>query len=160
MNRSLLFLLVLLPGVATPADTIGAETCKACHPLAYEAWRYGPHARAIDSLPEARRKDARCTTCHAPDLEKGLSGVSCETCHGAGRVYAQAYVMRDPELARAVGLVDPGERTCAACHTESTPSLDRFEYAKKLSLILHGGDRPARTKLEQAPRSRAPSRVR
>ena len=92
--------------------------------------------------------------------EKGLSGVSCETCHGAGRVYAQAYVMRDPELARAVGLVDPGERTCAACHTESTPSLDRFEYAKKLSLILHGGDRPARTKLEQAPRSRAPSRVR
>jgi hypothetical protein len=159
VNRSLLLLLALLPGVAAPADYIGAETCKVCHPLAYEAWRYGPHARAIDSLPEARRKDVRCTTCHAPDLEKGQAGVSCETCHGAGRVYAQAYVMRDPELARAVGLVEPGEKTCAACHTESTPSLGRFEYAKKLPLIEHGGDRAGRKNAEQAPRTGAPSRV-
>jgi hypothetical protein len=45
--------------------------------------------------------------------------------------------MRDPELARAVGLVDPGEKTCVGCHTESTPSLVRFEYARKLPLINH-----------------------
>lgn len=152
MIRSPLFLLLLLPGMAAAADYIGAETCKVCHPLAYEAWRYGPHARAFDSLPEARRKDTSCTSCHAPDLDKGLAGVSCETCHGAGRVYAQPYVMRDPELARAVGLADPGERTCAACHNESTPSLGRFEYAKKLPLIEHGGDRLARKSPEQAPR--------
>jgi hypothetical protein len=51
--------------------------------------------------------------------------------------------MRDPELARALGLVDPGERTCAACHTESTPSLTRFEYARKIPLIRHWEDAPA-----------------
>jgi len=46
--------------------------------------------------------------------------------------------MRDPELARAVGLLDPGAKTCAACHTESTPSLVRFEYERKLLLVRHG----------------------
>jgi hypothetical protein len=61
--------------------------------------------------------------------------------------------MRDRELARAVGLVDPGERTCAACHTESTPSLGRFEYARKLPLIEHGGDRAAGKKPPRAGRS-------
>lgn len=156
MRRSLLLLPLLTatataPGTAAPADIVGAETCKSCHPLAYEAWRYGPHARGVESLPEAQRKDARCTACHAPDVDKGLVGVSCETCHGPGRIYSQPYVMRDPELARAVGLVDPGERTCAACHTESTPSLTRFEYAKKLPLIEHGGDRAAR---KQPPKAR------
>jgi Cytochrome c554 and c-prime len=142
--RVLALVPLLLPARAAPADHIGAETCKACHPMAYEAWKDGPHARALASLPEARRKDARCTVCHAPDLDKGLSGVSCESCHGGGRVYAQAYVMRDRELARAVGLADPGERTCLGCHTDSTPSLGRFEYGKKLPLIEHGGDRAAR----------------
>jgi hypothetical protein len=46
-------------------------------------------------------------------------------------------VMRDPELARLVGLADPGEQSCLACHGESTPSLVRFEHAKKLPLIDH-----------------------
>jgi hypothetical protein len=54
--------------------------------------------------------------------------------------------MRDPELARAVGLVEPSERVCAGCHTESTPSLVRFEYARKLPLIRHWDDPPARGK--------------
>lgn len=153
MNRILLLILLATPPPsAIAADVVGAEACKACHPLAYEAWRYGPHARGLEALPEARRKDARCTVCHAPDADKGLAGVSCETCHGPGRLYSQSYVMRDRELARAVGLVDPGERSCAACHTDSTPSLGRFDYAKKLPLVEHGGDRLARK--QAAPRSR------
>jgi len=67
-------------------------------------------------------------------------GVSCEDCHGPGRLYSSPHVMRDPELARALGLADPGERTCAGCHTESTPSLQRFEYRSKLPMIRHGLD--------------------
>ncbi len=160
VSRAFLLLLVLLPGAARPADIIGAETCKSCHPLAYEAWRYGPHARGAESLPEASRKDLRCLSCHAPDADKGLAGVSCERCHGAGRLYSQPFVMRDRELARAVGLVDPGEKTCAECHTDSTPSLGRFEYARKLPLIQHGGDRAARKNAARPARSgdvRAPA---
>jgi hypothetical protein len=142
VSRSLL-VLAFLPALAAGAEPIGAETCKACHPAAYEAWREGPHARAQVSLAEAQRKDRRCTSCHAPDADRGVSGVTCETCHGGGRLYAHSYVMRDRELARAVGLVDPGERACLACHTESAPSLTRFDYARKLPLIEHGGDRAA-----------------
>jgi hypothetical protein len=126
------------PAAAAAQGLVGPETCKACHPAAYEAWRESPHARAHESLPAKSRKEPRCTACHAPSQEKGVAGVFCETCHGPGQLYAPAYVMRDKELARAVGLGDPGERTCLACHTESTPSLKRFDYARKWALIQHG----------------------
>jgi hypothetical protein len=135
--RSLALAALLAPALALAADHIGAETCKACHPAAYQAWKEGPHARALAGLPEAQRKEGRCTSCHAPDLERGSAAVSCETCHGGGRAYAHAYVMRDRELARALGLQEVGEKTCLGCHTESTPSLVRFDAAKKLPLIDH-----------------------
>jgi hypothetical protein len=129
--------LLALPLLAVAGDKVGAETCKACHPAAYDAWRAGPHARARESLPPESRDDRRCLSCHAPDAADGLAGVSCERCHGAGRLYSASYVMRDRELARAVGLLDPGEKSCLACHTESTPSLERFDHARKLPLIDH-----------------------
>jgi hypothetical protein len=137
------------PALAAPTGAfIGAETCKACHPLAYQAWKDGPHAASARAVPQERRGDARCATCHDPDADKGGSGVSCETCHGGGGVYAHAYVMRDRELARAVGLLArPGERTCLACHTESAPALGRFDYGRKLRVIEHGGDRQARSRV-------------
>jgi hypothetical protein len=125
---------------------VGAETCRACHPTAYEAWLASPHARAREALPERSRNDTRCLVCHAPDAPDGVAGVSCEACHGPGRVYVAPYVMRDPELARAVGLQDPGPKTCAACHTEATPSLVRFEYQRKLLLIRHGKEPAASTR--------------
>ena len=71
----------LAPSFSHAGDKVGPETCKACHPSAYEAWLASPHARARDSLPERSRNEARCLSCHAPDLEDGISGVSCETCH-------------------------------------------------------------------------------
>jgi hypothetical protein len=154
--RALLALLALLAVLAAPpairaAERVGPETCKACHPAAYDAWRFSPHARARDVLPERSRNDRRCLGCHAPDQDDGIAaGVTCEACHGPGRVYSAPYVMRDPELARLVGLTDPGERTCAGCHTESTPSLVRFEYARKLPLIRHWE--------EPAPSGPAPAR--
>ena len=123
--------------LAATGDKVGPETCKACHPAAYEVWRAGPHARTLDALPVQSRKDPRCLGCHAPDAEDGLLGISCEACHGPGRVYSAPYVMRDAELARVVGLLDPGEKACLACHGESAPSLVRFDYVKKLPLIDH-----------------------
>jgi hypothetical protein len=130
-------LLLLLPAAAGAGDKVGPETCKACHPVAYDLWRTGPHARGVEDLPPQSRTDSRCLSCHAPDLDDGQPGVACEACHGPGRVYSAPYVMRDPELARLVGLVDPGEKACLACHGESAPSLVRFEYLKKLPLIDH-----------------------
>ncbi len=124
-------------GVAGGGNRVGPETCKACHPAAYESWRIGPHARSVEGLPPQSRKDGRCLSCHSPDADEGLTAVTCEACHGPGRIYSAPYVMRDPELARLVGMVDPREKSCVACHGESAPSLVKFEYAKKLPLIDH-----------------------
>jgi hypothetical protein len=141
LRRLLAALLLAAPALAGAAagapPVLGPETCKACHPAAYEAWRTGPHARAFDSLPERNRKDKRCLSCHAPLAADGQVAVGCESCHGAGGAYAAPYVMRDAELSRAVGLVDPGEKTCGVCHNETTPSLVKFEYGRKLPLIEH-----------------------
>jgi hypothetical protein len=137
-------LALCLPPLARAHEPIGAETCKACHPAAYEIWRETPHARAHASLPERQRGDPRCTGCHAP-LGERAAGVSCEACHGNGQLYARRYVMRDRELSRALGLLPSTEKGCLACHGESAPSLSRFDYARKLPLIQHGeADREAR----------------
>jgi len=135
--RLLPLIALLLPGLAVAGDLVGSETCKACHPAAFAAWRSGPHARGLETLPENRRADRRCLSCHAPNASDGLAGVGCEACHGPGRLYAARYVMRDAELARALGLEPVGERTCLACHTEATPSLRRFDARAKLPLIAH-----------------------
>jgi hypothetical protein len=157
-NRAALLaaaLALAAPAIARSADTVGPDTCRACHPSAYDAWAASPHARARESLPERSRNEPRCLSCHAPDAEDGLAGVSCEACHGSGRTYSAPYVMRDAELARAVGLLEAGPKTCAACHTESTPSLVRFEYERKLALIRHGKEPAAAPPPRPAP---APAR--
>ena len=137
-TAALLPLLVLLPAAVLASDFVGPESCKVCHPASYEVWRASRHAQAASSLPEKNRTDARCTTCHAPPQENVAAGVTCETCHGPGHLYARSYVMRDKELSRALGLVaQPGERTCAACHDDSAPSLTRFDFQKKMLLIEH-----------------------
>jgi formate-dependent nitrite reductase cytochrome c552 subunit len=134
----LLPLVLLASGAVGAADFVGPESCKGCHPAAYAAWQQSKHARATDSLSEAQKKDARCLSCHAPDqAQQATANVSCETCHGAGQYYAPAYVMKDPELSRLVGLVDPSEKGCRTCHDASSPSLRPFNFVESLKAIDH-----------------------
>lgn len=133
----LLPLLLLVSVAAGAADFVGPESCKGCHPTAYSAWQLSKHARATDSLSESQKKDARCLTCHAPDQSQGVSNISCETCHGGGQYYTPTYVMKDPELARLVGLVDPSEKLCRTCHDASSPSLRPFNFVESLKAIDH-----------------------
>ncbi len=77
MRHSLVSVLLaaVVPSLSHAGDKVGPETCKACHPSAYEAWVATPHARARESLPERSRGEARCLSCHAPDQDDGLAGV-------------------------------------------------------------------------------------
>lgn len=119
-------------------DYLGPESCKSCHPDAYAAWRQSKHARALDSLSAQQQKDARCLTCHAPNLQdQKVTQITCETCHGGGQYYSAAYVMKDAELVRKVGLIDPTEKGCRGCHDASSPSLKPFDFVEKLKLIDH-----------------------
>ena len=155
-------LALLASATALAADFVGAETCKACHAKAYETWAADPHARAAASLTEAQRRNPTCMQCHAPELalvhgeggreptEAQREGITCESCHGAGQYYSPAYVMRDAELARAVGLADPGEKSCRGCHLQGSPGLSPFDFAAKVKLIDHWtADRAARRTAEK-----------
>jgi hypothetical protein len=141
--------LVLVPTYALGADFVGAESCKACHAEAYAAWRTSKHARAFESLNAQQKGDARCASCHAPDLrEQKVVGISCESCHGGGQYYTPRYVMKDSELSRLVGLTDPSEKQCRSCHDASSPSLRPFEFVEKLQLIDHWSEERAKRKGE------------
>jgi hypothetical protein len=127
--------------VLSSSNYVGAERCQSCHPQAYQTWQQSAHARALISLNDASRTQTRCTVCHTltpDDTAAKFSGVQCESCHGAGRYYSPLYVMKDKELARAVGLVVPNEQTCKRCHDASAPNLAPFEYAKAWARIAHG----------------------
>ena len=80
----------------------------------------------------------RCLSCHSPNqVDQKSAHVACESCHGGGQYYSANYVMKDPELARLVGLVDPGEKSCRGCHDGASPSLKPFDFAAKLKAIDH-----------------------
>jgi len=113
--------LALLAGARS--DFVGSTTCGGCHPRQLAAWQATAHARAVASLPP--KPAARCLACHgtgdAPAGRAYFAEVGCEACHGPGGHYAEDDLMRDPPLARALGLVDvaaPAVRaaTCARCH--------------------------------------------
>jgi hypothetical protein len=134
----LLGLLLLPAAAASAADFLGPESCKGCHPEAYTIWQQNKHARAADDLTAEQAKDARCVSCHAPDQKaQQVSHVTCETCHGGGQYYSPTHVMKDPELSRLVGLLDPGEKQCRSCHDASTPSLTPFDFKTALKAIDH-----------------------
>ena len=119
-------------------DFIGARRCKACHPAEYAHWRTTAHARSDQSLSPTERRDARCAGCHSTSVADGLVGVQCESCHGAGRHYWPETVMKDPQLARAVGLSGGGEpAVCGACHTDDAPSLRPFDLQAALERVRH-----------------------
>jgi hypothetical protein len=144
-SRSVFSLSWLVAGtslIAQGSELVGSQSCRACHPRAFEIWQTSPHAKAGSRLSEAQMKQPSCGICHAPELvhspvpPKAEPGVSCEVCHGAGQLYSPSYVMRDPELARAVGLLDPGPKSCLACHRADV-SLLPFDFNAKVKLIDH-----------------------
>jgi len=135
---------VFLLALAAPAfasDLVGPESCRTCHAEAYRIWAQGPHARAVASFTADQRKSPLCLSCHSRDEQRSnpadpVAGVSCETCHGGGRYYQTAVVMRDKELARLFGLQDAAS-TCTSCHGPGSPSAQPFDLKAALQRIDH-----------------------
>ena len=121
-------------------DFVGADRCRSCHTEAYDVWKAGPHARAFAAMSETDRRDPTCLSCHTmvpTDLDTSFTAIQCETCHGGGRYYSAAYVMRDEMLRAELNLVTPDAKTCARCHTESSPSLTAFDVDAAMERIRH-----------------------
>ena len=137
----LVFACLVAASAALASPFQGAESCKSCHAAAYAAWSKTAHARSAETLSPEQRRQALCVACHSPSASASsgvVQSVSCESCHGAGQFYSPEYVMKDPELARAVGLVEIDPKTsCLVCHTDSSPSLTKFDVEKKLATVDH-----------------------
>jgi hypothetical protein len=88
---------------------IGAEKCKTCHKVQFASWAETAHAK------------------RTPPLD-------CESCHGPGSEYKSLAVMKDPEKAKAAGLVNPTATFCASCHARGWKGdMLRKAHAHKVS---------------------------
>jgi hypothetical protein len=151
-----LLLLLLVSAPAPGSDLIGPVACRTCHLEAYKIWSGSAHARAAQALGPENRQKPLCLQCHSRDEQRSgqaeVTGVSCETCHGGGRYYQPAVVMKDKELARLFGLVDPTAQSCMVCHGGESPSLKPFDVKEAMARIDHWtADRESR----KAKRSQA-----
>ncbi|MFK7766164.1 MAG: multiheme c-type cytochrome [Mariniblastus sp.] len=87
-----------------PNKVMTAESCAKCHVNEVQTWKKTPHFRTFDELgrrPEAKEIcsklglrsvkrsdvciDCHFTTKHINGKNKAVSGVSCESCHGASQ---------------------------------------------------------------------------
>ena len=100
-------------------EYVGAEKCKMCHKVQYSSWESTTHAKATDAAKAStdREYSADCLKCHATNASEELAGVQCEACHGPGGDYKKMSIMKDPETAKANGLIIPTQATCDGCHT-------------------------------------------
>src|SRR5438132_2710818 len=155
LGFALFFLTLAAPAFAS--DLVGPESCRTCHAEAYRIWAQGPHARAVASFNAEHRKSPLCLSCHSRDEQRSnpsdpVAGVSCETCHGGGRYYQAAVVMRDKELARLFGLQDAAT-TCSSCHGPGSPSAQPFDVKAALQRIDHWTAARARRQARAAART-------
>ena len=149
-------------------EIIGAPKCKTCHKAKtgdqWRIWTESAHARAFETLASEESKkiagerglgnpqtEENCLKCHAtgPSLgsgavvsEKGkysdAEGVGCESCHGPGSDYKSSKTMKDPEAARAAGLVvNKSAEGCTQCHNEESPTFKGFVFEERWAEIAH-----------------------
>lgn len=146
--------LVMAGTVSAEGTFEGRKKCYNCHKSQGVSWEKTLHAKAMESLKPNTRKDAKlkakldpkkdytqdkdCVGCHVDgwnkdggyhieDPEKFLTGVGCESCHGAGSDYrklhrkaGEAFDKSQTPMERAK-LVEAGQElefaeTCNACH--------------------------------------------
>lgn len=161
-------LTVGIPNAYAAPEIIGAPKCKTCHRAKtgdqWTIWTASAHARAFETLAseESRKiaaemglgdpqQEEACLKCHAtgPSLGSDVvvndkakyelsEGVGCESCHGPGSDYKSSKVMRDPEAARAAGLVvSEGAEGCTQCHNEESPTYVGFDFEQRWAEIAH-----------------------
>ena len=135
------------------SDYAGVKTCKKCHRKVWKSWKTSPMALSYEILKPGERaeikkkagldpqkdytKDQSCLPCHTTGYGKpggfvsfektpSMIGVSCESCHGAGKDYNKVMgkhsrTYTDEEIVRN-GLIKDPSTTCTICHNEKSPT--------------------------------------
>jgi hypothetical protein len=112
------------------ASFVGAETCKTCHPAAYDAWTKTKHANAFATLQaKQKHQDIECVICHVVGHEgksafasiettSKMINVQCENCHGP-----RAEHVRNPEPAKK----SAATKVCVTCHRDQHSPEFKFQ---------------------------------
>jgi hypothetical protein len=156
-----------VPGASaeTTHEFVGVKKCSICHKTPaqgeqFPKWQASGHSKAFEILgtPAAKemaqklnmgdpQKSGKCLKCHSTAYDHTEAqvtqaipveeGVSCESCHGAGKDYGKLSVMKDVEAAKAAGLQIPDEKTCHKCHNPENPFDKPFNYQERFEKIKH-----------------------
>lgn len=152
------------PWPIDPHQVVGHEKCVKCHQPEVEVWKKTPHSQTFETLhrkPEAaeiikklglqsvKRNDV-CIQCHytmqhVDGKDKAVSGVSCESCHGAANAWVDIHSdyggpkvtraqesaehrKKRREVAMEKGMRNPVNlylvaQSCLACHTTPNEQL-------------------------------------
>ena len=110
-----------------------AGECLACHTTGWDtAGGYEVLSAEFVANPENAR---------AVKKNNSKANVGCESCHGPGSGYKSKKTMEgifNGEIAPAgVGLIDPNEKVCLACHNEKSPTHKEFDFSAKVAKIAH-----------------------
>ncbi len=149
-----------------PHSVMGNQSCVKCHASEIKVWQNTPHSRTFDELhrrPEAKKiaeklglksikHEGRCVSCHytqqndsATGKVHAISGVSCESCHGAAKKWLDVHhdyggegITRISETEShrrdriansiAAGMRNPANlflvaQSCLRCHTTADEEL-------------------------------------
>lgn len=93
-----------------PHNVIGADRCDKCHAAEIRVWKQTPHHQTFKTLhrkPEAKqiaarlgiasfKTDSACIQCHYTMQQNhngldAISGISCESCHGAAKDWVEVH---------------------------------------------------------------------
>jgi len=125
---------------------LGADSCRSCHPKAFQTWSGSKHAHAFHTLEEkGYDTNPRCLECHtigylASDgylnarLTPQLQNVSCESCHGRGDHHVKYYAGENRELKD----FKFKKVNCVGCHNPDNSA--KFELASYWEKVKHGQD--------------------
>ncbi len=99
-----------LPLNVNPHQVLGYESCQKCHAAEISVWKQTPHHSTFMSLhrnPAAQqiadrlgiasfKQDSECVSCHytmqaQPSGLAAVSGISCESCHGAAKNWIELH---------------------------------------------------------------------
>ena len=153
IRSSALLLVLASGGISTaqqprlnPAHVMGANSCTECHEKEVDAWRKTQHFSTFKTLEDSDEAndiadllgvddlttDSLCVECHFTLQKKGarvsaISGISCESCHGAAKDWIKEHnkenVPRAQRQAAAekAGMIYPEDlyavaRNCYDCH--------------------------------------------
>jgi hypothetical protein len=121
---------------------VWADACKSCHTAIYDAWSKTKHAKAFDHLGrDERQAGSKCAVCHLTAAKDPITvgdrvvnaAVQCEMCHGAGKAHVEAAQAGNAAAAKLVKA--PAERTCVACHNDTSPHYRGFVYVALKGLV-------------------------